>query len=93
MQEIVTYLFISIGIGMFGDAFSDYMRPGMILHKYSEWLDRLGWWGKPLGSCYLCFNFWLVLVAVICINNDLHVIPYTLSAIGISNFIIKKIWS
>ena len=78
---------------MFGDAFADYQTEGMILAPYRKLIERLGWWGKPLGLCPKCFNVWLVVGCVVCIELGLNVIPYTVCAIGISNFTLKKVWT
>jgi hypothetical protein len=93
MSEIVQLLFVAIGAGMFGDAFDDYQQDGMILHPYRKFISRFGYWAKPLGKCPICVNFWLCVGSVLCICQDLNVIPYTLSVIGISNFTLKKIMS
>jgi hypothetical protein len=89
--EILQYIFVAIGIGMFGDTFDDYQQEGMILHPYRRFISRFGYWAKPLGKCPICVNFWLCIFAVVCISYDAILIPYTLSVIGISNFTLKKI--
>jgi hypothetical protein len=93
MSEIVSFIFVAIGIGTFGDAFDDYQQEGMILHRYRLFISRFGYWAKPLGKCPICVNFWLSVGSVLCMYQDLNVIPYTLSVIGISNFTLKKIMS
>jgi hypothetical protein len=93
MSEIVSFIFVAIGIGTFGDAFDDYQQEGMILHPYRRFISKLGYWSKPLGKCPICVNFWLSVGAVVFMSQDLNVIPYTLSVIGISNFTLKKIMS
>jgi hypothetical protein len=91
--EILQYIFVAIGMGMFGDTFDDYQQEGMILHPWRRFISRFGYWAKPLGKCPICVNFWLSVGAVVCMCHSLNVIPYTLSVIGISNFTLKKIMS
>ena len=41
-------------------AFIDYcMLPEEIFGKYRELIEKLGYWGKPLGGCVICTNVWL----------------------------------
>ena len=38
-------------------AFLDYcMLEGEIFGKYRELVEKMGYWGKPLGGCAICTN-------------------------------------
>jgi len=34
----------------------------MILESYYKLIDKLGFWGKPLGTCVYCQSVWLVII-------------------------------
>jgi hypothetical protein len=59
---ILTSIFCGVSFGLFTSFLDDCMYPNMIFEKYGRWVASLGWIGKPLGSCSLCFNFWVTTV-------------------------------
>ena len=45
-------------------AFLDYcMLEGEIFGKYRELVEKMGYWGKPLGGCMICTNVWLCVLS------------------------------
>jgi hypothetical protein len=60
--NILSYALIGVSFGLFTSFIDDCMYPNMIFERYGRWVTSLGWWGKPIGGCPLCFNFWITTV-------------------------------
>ncbi len=90
LSAFAEILGISISSAMFADFLDDSMSEGMILQKYGRWVRGLGFWGKPLGSCIQCFQFW-VSVLMIVLYFYLQPLFFAFAVFGISNKVIK--WS
>lgn len=84
--EFIGYILFGFGIGLFTNFLDDCMYQGMIFEKYGKFVNGLGWIGKPLGACIVCFNFW---VAFILSYFSFGFLPEELIfAIGMSHFTI-----
>ena len=60
--NIISFALIGVSFGMFTSFIDDCFYPDMIFERYGRWVASLGWWGKPIGGCPLCFNFWVTTV-------------------------------
>jgi hypothetical protein len=91
MIEIAYLLLIAIGSAMLSDALDDFMQPKMLFEKYRQAVERLGFWGKPLGACVQCFNIWVLFAMMAAAYFGVDLIWQVGISIGIANFTLKKI--
>lgn len=86
----VEILGIAISSALFADFLDDCMSDGMIFQRYGRWVRGLGFWGKPLGGCLQCFQFWISCI-MIALYFYLQPLFFTFAVFGISNKFVK--WS
>jgi hypothetical protein len=91
MIEIAYLIFIATGSALLSDALDDFMQPNMIFHKYRLAVEKLGFWGKPLGACVQCFNVWVLFLLMASAYIGIDIIWQVGISIGIANFTLKKI--
>jgi ABC-type spermidine/putrescine transport system permease subunit II len=94
MTAIVEIFLIAFFSPMVTYMLDYFTEPDEIFGFYKVWLKKysLKWWSKPLGLCPTCANIWVTLI--------LGVIYFTLSkpfiiglfGLGLSNFMLKKIY-
>ena len=91
MTDIAYLILISVGSALLSDALDDFMQPNMIFHKYRQAVEKLGFWGKPLGACVQCFNVWVLFLLMASAYIGIDIIWHVGISIGIANFTLKKI--
>lgn len=52
-------LILSITTPLFTNFLDDCFYQGMIFQSWGKFVKSLGFWGKPIGGCVKCFNFWV----------------------------------
>ena len=91
MTEIAYIILIAAGSALLSDALDDFMQPKMIFHKYRQQVEKLGFWGKPLGACVQCFNVWVLFSMMAASYIGIDIIWQVGISIGIANFTLKTI--
>jgi hypothetical protein len=90
LNVFVEILAIAISSAFFTDFLDDCMSEGMIFEKYGRWVRGLGWWGKPIGGCIQCFQFWISVLMIV-LYFCLQPLFFAFAVFGLGNKIIK--WS
>ncbi len=84
---------LGIASALFSLTLNEWMKNGMILEFWGNFLNRLydkgySWIAKPLGYCIYCFSKW-VLIGLFIVFTDHSLLTLIVSS-GISFYFIKK---
>ena len=76
--DIVLFAFLAFCCAALELSFQEYMKKGMILRFWSNWMFKLahkGSWAKKLsmalGACMWCNGFWMAVIIYVLHYNDI----------------------
>lgn len=82
---------ISLGIvaGAFTDAYFIWMSEDMILEKWGEKVQSLGFFGKPIGGCFYCTTVWVAFMLLLLNAIGLYLLIKIITVVALSHATIK----